>query len=420
MNNQAYPGEDRHTKALRSLNRLVEVSLILNSSLSTEEILTLLMDASAEILNAESASVILMDRNTNELHFVAMPTGAAQADKLVRIPVPLEGSIAGTIIKENRAVRLDDVSQDPRHYRAADSESGFKTRSLLGVPMRINERVIGVLEAVNKIGDHWGTDDQIYLEILASQAAIALEKAELVDQLQKANAELSQLDKLKNDFIAIASHELRTPLGVILGYASFLKDEAQGELSDHAEAVLNSALKMRTLIEDMTNLRFLKIGEAELQRDEVSLAGLLQMVRGDALALASANNQQLRIEPTDPDVLVYADRALLLMALTNIVNNAIKFTPHSGQIELKCLDRPHEIWIRTSDNGVGIPERDLENIFKPFYQVEDHMTRRHGGMGLGLSIARAVVEAHQGRVWAESAGKNQGATLTISLPKGWV
>lgn len=420
MANQAQSVEDRQTRAMRSLNRLVEVSLILNSSLSTEEILTQLMDASAEILNAESASVILMDRNTHQLHFVAMPTGAAQAEKLVRIPVPLEGSIAGHIIKEKQAIVLDDVSQDPRHYRNTDDQSGFKTRSLLGVPMRISDRVVGALEAVNKIGDHWEPDDQNYLEILASQAAIALEKAELVDQLQKANAELSQVDKLKNDFIAIASHELRTPLGVILGYASFLKDEAQGELGDHADAVLNSALKMRNLIEDMTNLRFLKIGDSELQRDEVSLSSLLQLVRGDVLALASANDQVLMLGHPDPDVVVYADRALLLMALTNIVNNAIKFTPQEGNIQIKVIDRPQEVWICIQDDGVGIPERDLENIFKPFYQVEDHMTRRHGGMGLGLSIAKAVVEAHRGRLWAESAGKNQGATLTMSLPKGWV
>ncbi|KAB2853559.1 MAG: GAF domain-containing protein, partial [Anaerolineae bacterium] len=317
MTNQAQSIENRQSRAMRSLNRLVEVSLILNSSLSTEEILTQLMDASAEILNAESASVILMDRNTHQLHFVAMPTGAAQAEKLVRIPVPLEGSIAGHIIKENQAIVLDDVSQDPRHYRNTDDQSGFKTRSLLGVPMRIKDRVVGALEAVNKIGDHWEPDDQNYLENLASQAAIALEKAELVDQLQKANAELSQVDKLKNDFIAIASHELRTPLGVILGYASFLKDEAQGELGDHADAVLNSALKMRNLIEDMTNLRFLKIGDSELQRDEVSLSSLLQLVRGDILALASANDQVLTLGRPDPDVVVYADRALLLMALTN-------------------------------------------------------------------------------------------------------
>lgn len=420
MTNQTSSVEDRQARALRSLNRLVEVSLFLNSSLSTEEILTQLMDASAEILHAESASVILMDQNTHELHFVAMPTGSAQAEQLVRIPVPLEGSIAGYIIKENKPIVLDDVSQDPRHYRNTDDQSGFRTRSLLGVPMRIKDRVVGALEAVNKIGDHWESDDQNYLEILASQAAIALEKAELVVQLQKANVELSQLDKLKNDFIAIASHELRTPLGVILGYASFLKDEAQGELGDHADAVLNSALKMRNLIEDMTNLRFLKIRDSELQRDEVSLSGLLQLVRGDIFAMVSANDQTFNIVPPEPDVVIYADRALLLMTLTNIVNNAVKFTPQEGHIQIKVIDRPQEVWICVVDDGIGIPHSELANIFRPFYQVEDHMTRRHGGMGLGLSIAKAVAEAHRGRIWAESAGKDQGATFTLSLPKGWV
>src|SRR5690606_28456809 len=133
----------------------------------------------------------------------------------------------GAIYLENQAIVIDDVSTDPRHYRQADASSGFQTHSILGVPMRMREGVVGVLEAVNKIGTAWTEDDQDFLNILASQAAVAIENATLISKLKSAYNELSQLDKTKNDFIAIASHELRTPLGVILGYASFLKEEAQ-------------------------------------------------------------------------------------------------------------------------------------------------------------------------------------------------
>jgi signal transduction histidine kinase len=347
-----------------------------------------------------------------------MPTtDSERSETLSRVSIPLEGSIAGSIIQSNQAVVLDDVSQHPLHYRQVDNKSGFQTRSLLGVPMRIRNRVVGALEAVNKIGTHWEESDVYYLEILAGQAAIALDNAQLVFQLQKVNEELSQVDKLKSDFIAIASHELRTPLGVIMGYASFLKDEAQGELGEHATIVLNSALRMRNLIEDMTNLRFLKLGEAELMYEAMSINDLIELAGEDVATIASANGHQLDVETLEEDVTLQGDRAKLLMALTNILNNAMKFTRKNGYIKMAAINKPNEIWIRISDNGVGILPSELDSIFRPFYQVEDHMTRRHGGMGLGLSIAKAVVEVHRGRIWAESEGQDQGATFTLSLPK---
>ena len=399
------------------LDQLAEITLVLNSSLSTEEILEELMDASARIVNAKSASVILLDPKSRELHFVAISTEAADySDKLIRVPVPIN-SIAGTIVRENINMVLDDVTQSELHFGGADKESGFVTRSILGVPMRIKDRVIGALEAVNKLEGRWTADDVRYLEILASQAAIALEKAELVRDLRKANKELSELDKVKSDFIAIASHELRTPLGVILGYASFLKEEAHGELGSHATAVMNSALKMRSLIEDMTNLRLLNLGDRELQVEKFSLNSIIKSACKDMLSMVEAKNHHLALGLLDEDILLQGDGAKLTTAITNLLNNAVRFTPEHGRIEVHLVDFDDEVRIKIIDNGIGIPEDKLEDIFKTFAQVEDHMTRKHGGMGLGLSIAKAIAEAHQGRIWAESKGLNKGATIIMALPK---
>ncbi len=104
------------------------------------------------------------------------------------------------------------------------------------------------------------------------------------------------------------------------------------------------------------------------------------------------------------------------MALTNILNNAIKFTPDNGKISMSVENRPHEVWIKIGDNGVGIAADHLEKIFDEFYQVEDHMTRRHNGMGIGLSIARGMVVAHDGRIWAESDGPDCGSRFFVALP----
>jgi len=397
-----------------TLSRLVEISLILNSTLALDTLLQRIIEAAAELAVSEAASLLLKNPNTNDLYFAASSRGGAAA--LIGKPVPLEGSLAGAILQEDRPIAIDDVSRDPRHYHKMDEQTHFHTRSLLGVPMRIKDRVVGVLEAVNKIDGPWTAEDQETLCVLAAQAAVAIENARLVADLQAANKELSQVDKLKSDFIAIASHELRTPLGVILGYASFLKEDAQGEASEHADAVLRSALRLRTLIEDMVNLRYLKLGKSELALENMTVARALDLARRDVEDLARAKGQQLVVHLPDPSPVVRADPALLDMALGNLLNNAVKFTPSGGRIIVDVVRRPSEVWITVRDTGVGIPADQLETIFQEFYQVEDPLVRRQGGMGLGLSIARAVAEAHGGRLWAESPGPDQGSTFYLCLP----
>jgi len=233
---------------------------------------------------------------------------------------------------------------------------------------------------------------------------------------KKANEELNELDKLKTDFIAIASHELRTPLGVILGYASFLQDSGDDQVSETAEKVVASALQLRRIIEDLTNLRYLQTNEADLHLERVYLSDLLRDVENDVHEMANAKRHQLRIVPPPPSTIVYVDRVRMGMAVTNVLNNAIRFTPDGGKIMLQCDVRPPYVLVAVADNGIGIPRDQIDRIFAKFYQIEDHMTRRHGGLGIGLSITKAVVEAHGGRVWASSAGMNQGATFTLSMP----
>ena len=404
-----------YEQEIRRLNRLVEISLALNSTMDVRALLALIMQHAAEVTDAESASIMLYDPNANELRFVAATTSPIQKE-LMNIPVPLEGSLAGAILQENRPIVLDDVSNDPRWYRIADAQTGFLTRSLLGVPMRYKDEPIGVLEAVNKREGTWTADDRRNMLVLAALSAIAIKNAQMLDQLRRAYDELDQLDKLKNDFISIASHELRTPLSVILGYATFLKEEAQGEASAHAGAVLNSALRMRNLIEDMTNLRYLKLGQAELVCEHIPLAALFKAAQTDVQSMAEAKGHTLEVDWPDMSLVVSVDRTKFAMALTNLLNNAIKFTPSGGHIRLTYRRKPRAVWIVVEDNGVGIPTDQLTRIFEEFHQVEDHMTRRHGGMGLGLAIAKALVEAHGGRIWAESAGPGQGSTFIINLP----
>ena len=403
-------------RRVTKLTRITEISAALNSQLKLKPLLGLIMEAAVEIVDSDAASVLLWDNKTGELRFAATTTGE-MTDSLLGIAVPLEGSIAGTILRENRTVLVNDVLADRRHYGGVDKATDFHTKSVLGVPMRVRNRVIGVLEAVNKHHLPWTGDDENLLSILAAQAAVALESAQLVAALEKANEELSRVDKLKSDFIAIASHELRTPLGVILGYSSFLQDTLDDEAREHASKVVESALQLRGIIEDLTNLRYMEQNQSKLTLTSRGLADFLSEIVHDALALTEAKRHHLQYVPPFSNLVVAIDHPRFTMAFTNILNNAIRFTPEGGRIVIQTrLQGLDHIWIMVSDTGIGLKRENLERIFDRFYQVEDHMTRTQGGLGVGLSIARAVIEAHGGRIWATSAGLNQGTTITVALP----
>lgn len=406
---------------VKNLSRLIEVNSVLNTTLLSanarvDALLSYLMNAAAEITDSEAASVLLWNKNDQQLFFAATTTGPGQSNELIGKPVPLD-SIAGTIFIEKRLIQVDDTRKDPRHYDKVDEDIKFVTRSLLGVPMIAKNNVIGVLEVVNKRKLPWTMEDRNNLSMLANEAAVAINVAQLVNELKRVNDELSELDKLKSDFIAIASHELRTPLGIILGYASFLEEAEDEDTRGHASKVMASALQLRRIIDDMINLRYLKQKPSDLNRELTSLNSIIDDVRRDVRTLASASNHKLEIVCNHGERQVSVDRSRISMALMNILNNAISFTPDGGTIRIEAdVPNTREARICIIDTGIGIEENQLEKIFEEFYQIEDHMVRRHGGLGIGLSISRALVQAHGGRVWASSPGLNQGSTFTVSLP----
>ena len=397
------------------LTQLAEISESLNSRVNLETLLQHIMDVAVRITESEAASVLLWNAKTHQLFFAASTSNSA--DALIGKPVPMD-SIAGTSLMQNKIIQVDNAKNDPRHYDQVDSDIQFVTHSLLTVPMTYKDKVIGVVQALNKRQMPWTQDDRHYVGILSSQAAVAIEGAQLVMELRHANEELKEVDKLKNDFIAIASHELRTPLGVIMGYASFLQEETASdpEAAEHANKVMESALKLRQIIEDMVNLRYLKQNQQDLMREDLTVGQLLQGLERVTLDMINVNHYDFKVvlPPTEP--VVNVDTKRLSMAVNNLVNNAVAFTPPGGAITIKAETKDKEVVISVIDTGVGLEPDQLEKIFKEFYQVEDYMTRHHGGLGIGLSITRAISAAHGGRIWAESEGKGKGARFNFTLP----
>jgi GAF domain-containing protein len=201
------------------LLRLVELSMTLNSTLDLDELLQQITATATELLDCEASSILLYDEKNPRLYFAAA-TGSDPA-KLAEIPVPIDNSLAGTIFRTNKPMILNNVEQDPRHYSLVSDHISFKTKSLLGVPMLIKDRAMGVLEAVNKRDGDFTEKDVAILSVTASHAAVAIDNARLFQQTQKALEKVRETNNIKSNFLALASHELRTPLGIIIGYATF-------------------------------------------------------------------------------------------------------------------------------------------------------------------------------------------------------
>ena len=216
------------------LQQLADISASLNAQVKLRPLLKHIMGVAVQITDCEAASVLLWDDSKQQLVFAASTTTTANDANLYGMVVPMD-SIAGTIYNENRVMQVDDTQQESRHYEKVDEDIQFETRSLLGVPLTYKGKAIGVLEAMNKRTMPWTRDDRNYLTTLGAQAAVAIENTKMLTDLREANQELNEVDKLKNDFIAIASHELRTPLGVIMGYASFLQEEESESAKENGE-----------------------------------------------------------------------------------------------------------------------------------------------------------------------------------------
>ncbi len=402
-------------KKTRKIAQLVEISAILNSTLKPELLLQNILESAADLLECCVISILLYDEREKELRFAA--TTSVNIDQLEQIPVPLENSLAGTIYTENRHLVINSTKDDPRHYDEVADEVGLQVDSLLGVPMRIKDRVTGVIEALNKKEGEFTDFDVSLLLVVASQAAISIHNSQLIQALQKANIELSQADKLKRDLMAVASHELRTPLGNILGYATLLYEDAIEENKPLAASIIKASSKLRAVLDDIANMNLLYTGEADLDYQDTTLQQVIDFAQEEVRVTVNKEDHTVIYQLPEDPIPLYIDLPKMSVVFINLILNAIRFTPVDGEIILSVEDKKDEVMVSIADTGRGINPESLEKIFEVFYQEDDHMTRRYGGLGLGLSIARELVNLHGGRIWAESQGLSKGATLRVVLPK---
>jgi signal transduction histidine kinase len=276
---------------------------------------------------------------------------------------------------------------------------------------------VGAFEVLNKAdGAHYTEDDLIILEMLAELACSALQNNLLEKRVLKSLQETSELDRLKRDFIGITSHELRTPLGLILGHATFLRELLDSPYHDHVDTIIRNADKLKTIIDGLSRLDDHENHTARLHPGMFSVRQMVRDTSADFQEFAGQRKITLEAVLGEDELLVQADGNKIAIALGNLVKNALTFTNENGQVRITARAVSGFVQVSVIDDGIGIAADALPHVFDRFFQVEPHLTRRYGGMGLGLSVARDMIELHGGRIWAESE-PGSGSTFSFLLPR---
>jgi len=404
--------------------RLAEVSTLYTvaqqttTSLDLNEVLENIVSIIKRVLACRGCCIFLVDQETQELSIRAASGLSDKWRDEARLKVG-EG-ISGQVAATGRPIYIPDTHSYP----------GFiffdpTVRSLLAVPMTTKDRVIGTLNIDDTRVDAFTDDDGRLLSIAAAQAAVAIENAQLykglkerAEKLERAYNELKELDRLKSEFVQNVSHELRTPLTFVKAYVELLLDGTLGELNqrqrESLEIVAERTNTLTRLVRDIIALQ--QIERESLHLSLVNLGEIAQMALLGAEVTARQAGIVLKADIPSDLPLVPGDRDRLNQVFDNLLGNAIKFSPDGGEVTIRVWDAGDVVEASISDNGIGIPADELEKIFERFYQVDGSTTRRFGGTGLGLAIVKRIVEAHGGRVWAESE-QGRGSTFFFTLPK---
>lgn len=412
--NPEFAGKSSSTdERQRRLDRLSDMMRALTTAIELEPFLQKVVSIAGELTDSEAASILQLDDQGEALRFLAAPL--VHRDALRSVQVPVNTSMAGWVIREQKPLCSNDVTKDDRHFREVDFAVAYQTHSLLAVPLIVRGKAVGVLEAVNKNKAHYTEDDVLILETLAAPVALMIHNNNLQRRIEASFSQLSELDNLKTDFIAITSHELRTPLGVILGHATFLRELLDETYGEQMDVIIKNATRLKEIIESLASMDNYKTGGSRLHQQVISINKLIDEVTTTYTDMASNRNITLTTETGTQDLFVEADGTKISIALNNLIKNAITFTDAGGHVRVISESLPGYVKVSVIDDGIGIPIKDLPRIFERFFQVESHLTRRHNGMGLGLAVARVMIEMHGGRIWAESK-EGRGSNFSFLLP----
>lgn len=414
---------------IEELTALYESStaVTVRSGLNLDHVLQAIIGSISDVMrDADQVVVYLLDEEQRLLRPIV--SAPAEVNGFPSYFLEENGRI-DTILTSGKpqTVHLSDIVQ----YSFNGNGAANGSANLLIAPLVTGHETIGMITLTSRTNGTGAKltmlspDDERLLGTFANQAAIAIKNAQLFEATQKAYEELRQLDQLKTEFINIAAHELRTPLGAILGHASSAEKRAPPRLKKYISFIVISALRMRTMIDAMLTIQRLDAGTAFLKVTPVDIRKVLGKIVSDYQPMAELEGHTIIVNLPEDLPAIEVDSEKIGLVFSNLISNAIKFTPEDGHIEIAAQDYGEAILVTVHDNGVGITPENQNQIFERFYQVRTEEMMQygslgvgagHGGMGIGLTIVKHLVELHQGEVWVESE-PGRGSTFFVTLPK---
>ena len=346
-----------------------------------------------------SASILLYDETQNQLYFQSASN--LETPLLRGLLVPVDASIAGWILTERQPLIISDTQQDPRHFDKIAKATNVETRSLIGVPLVHKNKVIGVLESINKHNGNFNQEDLEILDALGAQAAVAIENSRLFQQ---------------SDLISELAHELRTPLGS-LNAASYLllrQEISQEQRISIINTLIQETHRLSEMVSSFLDFARLEFGRVRYTVSEIQISPLLS----DCLAIMSSKltekHHTLETDLTENLPEVTGDPDKLKQVFINLISNAIKYTPDGGTLRISTAVSENTVEVRLQDNGPGISADNLPRLFERFYRVPGTEGKIQG-TGLGLSISKRIIDAHQGNIKISSV-VGEGTTVLVKLP----
>lgn len=406
-----------HKQAERELQqRNLELALlnragqILGATLEMDEVLAVVLEEVRRLMSVVACSIWLIEPGTQEL--VCRQASGPESELVRGWRLPIGKGLVGTVARTGESLNVPNVQVDDRHFGGVDKETGLELHSILSVPLATQNKVIGVLQAVDVEIDRFTASDVTLLEALCTSAATAIDNARLVDTLRQRTEELQQSNRELESFAHTVAHNLKAPLTHMVGYAEVL--ELQGKelwnsnQLNYLRIIQRGGQKMDNIIDELLLLARLRKGEIQC----VPVDMLACMTVAVERLIPMIEEYQAQVELPEKCPLVWGYAPWLEEVWMNYLSNAIKYGGRPPKLEIGVETRSNDavdFWVR--DNGAGLTAEQQKRLFIPFTHFSEVNT---GGYGLGLSIVQRIVTKLNGEVWAKSE-TGQGSTFGLTL-----
>lgn len=434
-----YENNKELSKSLYQLNVLYNTSSQFAGTLNTDKLYEIMIEAMEKTLSFDISSVILFNaakKPVFKLNTIYTPSENLVDALKIRSILNFESVFKNFPFVDKQNFEDIETLQKTKQERS-NKVYGIESVSFdsLFAPIVVGEEIFGVVELFRQIP--FTPEDVTCFQAIAHQVALPLRSAKLYEEISITNKKLEKLEKLKSEFISIVSHELRTPLTPINNSLDIVLNEDAGKISDDAKNFISMAKRniqrLSGIIEDLLDLSRIQAGKLDFKYKIVDITPSLELLKNTFVQVANEKNIKINLNIKEKLPEIYADTRRIEQIFTNLVSNSIKFTSDNGEInvcaqlvadkdiiydELVAPESVIEgtyIMISVSDTGIGMKKEDIPKIFDKFSQIESSLNRNKGGVGLGLSITKQLIDSHLGAIKVESQEKS-GSTFSVYLP----